>query len=132
MVCSWVWVSAIWCYYFHTLHTHLSGLDNNIFPLFFLPSMPNIISNASSGKLLEWVEWPRFFREALFLRSTFYIRFETTILCTKKTKVLLLFFKMTTLPFYIGIIIWARRAHNKTVVASQGAPTSSWFMRRKL
>ena len=29
-------------------------------------------------------------------------------------------------------IIWARRAHNKTVVASQGAPTSSRFMEEKL
>ena len=29
-------------------------------------------------------------------------------------------------------IIWARRAHNKTVVASQGASTDSRFMEEKL
>ena len=32
----------------------------------------------------------------------------------------------------IRLLIWARRAHNKTVVASQGAPTSSRFMEEKL
>ena len=32
----------------------------------------------------------------------------------------------------ISKIIWARRAHNKTVVASQGASTDSRFMEEKL
>ena len=31
-----------------------------------------------------------------------------------------------------SLIIWARRAHNKTVVASQGATTSSRFLGEKL
>ena len=29
------------------------------------------------------------------------------------------------------MLIWARRAHNKTVVASQGVTTSSQFMKQK-
>ena len=40
--------------------------------------------------------------------------------------------KLKTVYARILSFIWARRAHNKTVVASQGASTDSRFRREKL
>ena len=39
---------------------------------------------------------------------------------------------LTLVFIVLTFIVWARRAHNKTDVASQGAPTSSRFMEEKL
>ena len=73
VVCSWVWVTAIWCYYFHTLHTHLSGLDNNIFPLFFyhpcrISYQTHPLGNYSNG----W-SGPRFFSRGFVFCAVLFI-----------------------------------------------------------